>query len=149
MGGSISLVRQVGVQCFAGLRNYSHLYTAPEDFLNTVAVLSFNQETSRACTNIPIEDDNFTEDPEDFPIILVPDGEDPEDPDNPMTTVTIIDDDEVTIGFEMEMYTAMEDQETVEVCARILEGRLSASLSVAVSLASGDLTAQGMLWIND
>lgn len=118
------------------------LSSAPEDYLTTEAVLSFNQVTSRACANIPISNDNRTEDPEDFPITLVPDGEDPDDPNNPMTNVTIIDDDGVTIGFEMETYTAMEDQGTVEVCVVIITGRLSRS--VTVFLDSRDLSAQGM-----
>ena len=104
-------------------------------------MLSFNQETSRACANIPIEDDDITEDPEDFKVTLVPDGEDPNDPDNPMTNVTIIDNDNVTIGFERETYTATEDQGTQEVCVGILEGRLSRS--VIVFLESSDLSAQG------
>lgn len=72
----------------------------------------------------------------------MPNGNDPNDPNNPMTNVTIIDDDDITIGFEREMYTATEDEGTQEVCVGILEGRLSRS--VTVFLESRDLSAQGM-----
>lgn len=72
---------------------------------------------------------------------LIPDGGDPDDPNNPTTNVTIIDDDTVTIGFERENYSAMEDQGTVEVCVRIIVGQLSRA--VTVFLDTQDLTALG------
>jgi len=91
--------------------------------------------------DIPIGDDNVTEPEEDFPITLVPDGGDPDDPSNPTVNVTITDDDRVTIGFERDVYPIREDQGSVEVCARVLMGRLARS--VTVFLETRDLTAQG------
>ena len=102
-------------------------------------MLTFSPSISRACADIPIEDDDISEDPEDFPVVLTSD-----DPDfnstTPMTTVTITDNDAVTIGFEMETYPALEDQGTVEVCARLMEGTLARE--VVITFLTEDGSAQ-------
>ena len=95
---------------------------------------------TRACANIPITDNNVTEPPEEFCAVLFPVGGDPDDPSNPKTTITITDDDRVTIGFEMEMYSAREDQGSLEVCAVIMEGGLATQ--VVVSLTTQDGSAE-------
>ena len=111
----------------------------PEDFTETQVMLTFSPSISRACADIPIEDDEVSEDPEDFPVVLTSD-----DPDvismQPMANVTIIDNDAVTIGFEMETYPALEDQGTVEVCARLMEGTLARE--VVITFLTEDDSAQ-------
>ena len=111
----------------------------PEDFTETQVMLTFSPSISRACVDILITDDDISEDPEDFPVVLISD-----DPDvtttTPTTTVTIIDDDAVTIGFEMETYPALEDQGTVEVCARLMEGTLDRE--VVITFLTEDGSAQ-------
>ena len=115
------------------------IHSDPEDFNREEMMLTFNQNVSRVCIDIPIEDDDISEDPEDFPIILTSD-----DPDvtstRPMVNVTIVDDDAVTIGFENEVFPSSEDQGTVQVCARILDGSLERQ--VTVMLMSRDGTAE-------
>ena len=102
--------------------------------------LSFDASTARACANVPITDNRVTEPPEEFCVVLTTEGGDPEDPSAPKTTVTIIDDDRVTIGFEQEMYSAREDQGSQEVCALIINGELARD--VVLSLLTGDGSAE-------
>ena len=96
----------------------------------------FSNSTSRVCVDIPIEDDDISEDPEDFPVVLTSD-----DPDvtsmMPRVNVTIVDNDEVTIGFEMEQYSVREDQGTVKVCARIMDGSLAREIAISLSTQDG------------
>ena len=103
-------------------------------------MLTFNQTTRRACADIPIEDDEASEDPEDFPVVLST-----PDPDvsstRPRVNVTLLDQDNVTIGFEMEVYPAREDQDVVLVCARVQAGSLQRQVSVLLLTRNGSATA--------
>lgn len=56
------------------------------------------------------------------------------------TTVTIVDDDTVRIGWVPAFYTTTESG-TVTVCAEIIEGEIARSVSVFYSTVAG--TAQG------
>ena len=105
--------------------------------MSTMATLFFDISTARACANIPITDNNVTEPPEDICVVLTPEDGDPADTTNPKTTVTIIDDDMVTIGFEMEVYPANEDQGSVQVCALIREGALSREVIISLLTQEG------------
>ena len=104
-----------------------------------MTTLLLDAATARVCANIPITDNNVTEPPEEFCVVLFPEGADPNDPSHPKATITITDDDRVTIGFEMETYSAGENQGSVEVCAIIREGGLATQ--VIVSLLTQDITA--------
>jgi len=99
-------------------------------------MLTFNQSTSRVCVNIPVEDDGISEDPEDFVVMLTS-----EDPDVTFTmltaSVSITDDDGVSIGFEMERYTAREDQGAVEVCALVTKGSLARQVAIVLMTLDG------------
>ena len=115
--------------------------TSPADFSSVSADLTFDESTSRACVDIPIVDDQIVENPEVFRVVV--DGDDPDvvfDP--PSSTVTIIDNDNVVIGFEMERYQGDEGSE-VEVCAIVMDGVLERSALVAV--ATSDISAQGRM----
>ena len=94
-------------------------------------MLTFNQSTSRVCVDIPIQDDDTSEDPEDLRVFLTS-----EDPDvsstRPEANVTIVDDDEVTIGFEREQYSIGEDQGNVEVCVEVREGSLEREIVITL-----------------
>ena len=115
-----------------------HLSIGSQDYNVTRANLTFDEETSIGCVDIPIVNDNISEDPEIFQIVLTSD-----DPDvsitQPMSDVTIVDDDVVTIGFENEVYPSREDQGTVEVCARIFNSTLDRE--VTITLMTRDDTA--------
>ena len=50
----------------------------------------------------------------------------------------------VTIGFENETYSSDEGQRSVEVCARVINGRLQRN--VEVMLVTQDGSAVGKLW---
>ena len=115
--------------------------TSPADYSSTTVGLTFDESTSRACADIPIEDDQIVENPEDFRVVVG--GDDPDivfDPSN--STVTIIDNDNVVIGFEMERYQGDEGSE-VEVCAIVMEGVLERQALVAVT--TSDISAQGKM----
>ncbi len=112
------------------------VFIDPEDFTNLLSTFIFNEATSINCADIPIQDDDISEDPEDFAVVISS-----EDPDvsstRPMANVTIIDNDNVTIGFEMEVYPAREDQGTVQVCARLMEGSLGREVAIILSTQDG------------
>ena len=102
--------------------------------------MSFTNLISKACVNITIEDDSIVEDIENFTVTITSG-----DPDvsfgTPEARVTIMDNDNVTIGFEMEKYSAREDQGFVEVCARVRGGILQRRVSVLLSTRAGDASS--------
>ena len=113
--------------------------TDPVDFSAVAVELQFNEATSRACAVIPITDDNRVEVPENFTVVIS--GDDPEVEFVPSSsTVTIIDNDRVVIGFEMERYREQEGR-MVEVCAIIRNGSLERSVMVQIS--TEDISAEG------
>ena len=103
-------------------------------------LLSFTNLISKACVDITIEDDSILEDSENFTVTITSG-----DPDvsfgTPEARVTIMDNDNATIGFEMEKYSAREDQEFVEVCARVREGILQKRVSVLLSTRARDASS--------
>ena len=113
--------------------------TSPADFSAVSADLTFDESTSRACVDIPVEDDDIVENPDVFTVEIR--GGDPDvvfDP--PSSTVTIIDNDRVEIGFEMERYEG-EEGGVVEVCAIIMDGSLDRP--VIVRVFTQDISAKG------
>ena len=115
--------------------------TDPVDFSAVTVELQFNETTSRACADIPITDDNRVELPENFTVDIRSD--DPEVNFAPPTaTVTILDNDRVVIGFEMEQYQG-EEGRMLEVCAILMNGTLEQSLFV--ELFTSDVSAEGRL----
>lgn len=114
--------------------------TDPVDFSAVAVELQFDETTSRTCADIPITDDNRVELAENFTVEISSD-----DPDvdfvPPTSTVTIIDNDRVVIGFEMEQYQGNEGT-VVEICAALLNGTLERSL--IIELSTGDISAQGL-----
>ena len=114
--------------------------TDPVDFSAVAVELQFNATTSRACADIPITDDNRVELPENFTVGI---GSDDPDVDfaPPTATVTILDNDRVVIGFEMEQYQG-EEGRMVEVCAVLMNGTLERSL--IVEILTEDISAQGL-----
>ena len=115
--------------------------TDPVDFSAVTVELQFNETTSRACAGIPITDDNRVELPENFTVVIRSD-----DPDvdfvPPTSVVTILDNDRVVIGFEMEQYQG-EEGGIVEVCAVLMNGTLERSFFV--ELFTSDVSAEGRL----
>ena len=115
--------------------------TDPVDFSAVAVELQFDETTSRTCADIPITDDNRVEPAENFTVEISS-----SDPDvhfaPPISTVTIIDNDRVVIGFEMEQYQG-EEGETVEVCAMLRNGSLERDL--LVQIFTEDLSAKGNL----
>ena len=113
--------------------------TDPVDFSAVAVELQFDETTSRTCADIPITDDNRVELAENFTVEIRSD-----DPDvdfaPPISMVTIIDNDRVVIGFEMEQYQGNEGG-TVEVCAILMDGTLERS--VLIDLFTRNLSAMG------
>ena len=113
--------------------------TDPVDFSAVDVKLQFDETTSRACAVIPITDDSRVEVPENLTVVI-----DSDDPDvdfvPPIPTVTIVDNDRVVIGFEMERYQG-EEGRVVEVCAVIRNGSLERS--VLVDVFTRNISAKG------
>ena len=121
-------------------RDDSATSTDSVDFSAVDVELQFNETTSRTCADIPITDDNRVELPENFTVEIHSD-----DPDvdfaPPTSVVTILDNDRVVIGFEMEQYRG-EEGGMVEVCAVVsLNGSLDTNVSVQI--LTEDLSAEG------
>ena len=104
------------------------------------AVLVFNSDTLRACTNIPVINDSVVELTEMFGVMLTTTELDVDFQDS-SAAVDIIDNDRVVIGFEMEQYQGDEGA-VVEVCAALLNGALERSL--ILELSTGDISALGL-----
>ena len=115
--------------------------TEPVDFSAVSVELTFNENTSRACVDVPIDDDDRVENPENFTIVV--DGDDPDvDFVPPTSVVTVTDNDRVVIGFEMERYQG-DEGEAVEVCAILRNGSLGRP--VIVEVFTNDLSAEGLI----
>ena len=118
----------------------SSLCTGPADYTSVEVELTFDEAVSLSCVDVPIEDDDFIEDLESFTVTLTSG-----DPDvtfmPPAAPVFIVDDDSVTIGFEMELYNTAEGDGSLELCAVLLEGALERD--VTVTLETQDGSAQG------
>ena len=117
----------------------SFFMTAPRDFKADVITFSFNEITSVACAQIPIEDDMIFEDHEHFFIFLTSN-----DPDvsgmRQTANITIIDNDKVSVGFEMEVYRVIESQGYVEVCVGIRDG--VSQREIDIRLATNDIDTE-------
>ena len=124
-------------------RNNNATSADPVDFSAVAVELQFNETTSRACADIPITDDNRVELPEIFTVEIS--SGDPDVDFKPSTaTVTILDNDMVMIGFEMERYQG-EEGENVGVCV-LLSGTLERS--VVVEIITGDISIEGLMCQN-
>ena len=114
--------------------------TAPQDFNADVVTLSFDEIISIACAQIPIEDDIISEELEHFTVFLTSD-----DPSvvllRQMANIIIFDNDKVTIGFEMEVYTVNEDQESVDICVEIREGVFENEIGIRLTTKDIDTEA--------
>lgn len=126
------------------LSNVDGTATSPEDYEAFVEELTFDADNSRVCINVTIEDDTLLENPENFTVIINTNDPDATIPDS-TSSVTILDNDGVVIGFEMEIYNVREDQGTLEVCALLISGELPAEREVVVNLNTGNLQAMGGL----
>ncbi len=104
--------------------------------MSVQTLLNLNASISETCVDIPIEDDSISEDPQSFTVTITSDDTDVSFP-RPMANVTIIDNDNITIGFEREVYPINEDQRFVEVCAIVTEGSLQREAVVFLSTQDG------------
>ena len=113
-----------------------------QDFTTVSQSLTFSPQALTQCIQVVILQDNISENPEIFNVLISSD-----DPDvklsSPSTSVTITDDDSVTIGLEMETYLVREDQGSVELCAVVSNGELDRE--AVVTLATSDQSAEGNL----
>ena len=138
------------------------------DYVSTSVTLTFDESSTRACSDISITPDDIYEGDETFSVTLTTgDGDVTLEPDSGVVTIT--DDDggicyftfclyihymkqillyfgitEVRIGFEETMYRVREDNNTVEVCARVLEGSLETSVVTTVESVDGSATGNCM-----
>ena len=108
----------------------------PEDYKAVQILLSFNESISEMCVDIPIEDDLISEDPQSFTVTITSNDTDVSFM-RPIANITIIDNDNITIGFDREVYSINEDQRSVEVCAVITEGSLQREVVVVLSTQDG------------
>ena len=138
---SVMELPQVSMLSAISAIHHSSLFmTAPQDFNADVLTLSFDEKISIACAQIPIEDDIISEELEHFTVFLTSD-----DPSvvllRQMANIIIFDDDKVTIGFEMEVYTVNEDQEFVDICVEIIEGVLQNEIGIRLTTKDIDTEA--------
>ena len=113
----------------------------PQDFSPISVDASFNETTSRACVDISINDDGIFEDSESFTFTISGDEQGMDFVSPTTATVTIVDDDQVSIGFAMPRYEG-DEGEMVEVCAAV-SGSVTMERSVMVRLTTEDSSAKG------
>ena len=116
--------------------------TSPRDFSATTMELTLDQDVSTACANISIEDDSVVEDLEIFQVMIGGDDSSVNFLAPTSATVTIVDNDMATIGFEMDHYRGEEGQ-TVEVCV-VVKGDVALERAVMVRLSTTNFTAAGL-----
>ena len=118
-----------------------------EDYSSISGTVSFAGETSTQEIFIPITDDNLFEGSESFTITLSVSSASigPDAPAlqlNPQETyVTIVDDDEVVIGFQETTYRVSEDTATVAVTIAVLRGTLAPGVAIDVDYSTSDDSA--------
>ena len=116
--------------------------TDPTDFSAVSVELQFNKTTSKQCVDIPITDDSKVEHPENFIVVIGSDDLKAIVNVSKVSTITITDDDKVTIEFEREQYQG-EEGVSIKVCAvlrnatleRLLVTRLQANANIGMKLA--------------
>ena len=121
--------------------------TAEEDtdFNQTTTELTFEPGNSaHQCGTIAILDDTILENEEQFTVHLLTPDPSTYVEDNGLTTVTITNDDHVTVGVVMERYWVDEGDSEVEVCVAV-QGEMERSVNVMVETAMG--TAEGEYWL--
>ena len=91
------------------------------------------------CVDIPILEDDITENTEIFNVFISSNNPDVSSI-NSTAEVSIIDENNVTIGLEKDVYQVNEDQGFVEVCAAVSVGELDKD--VVVMLTTNDRSAQ-------
>jgi hypothetical protein len=136
MSGGFQIPVRVTVNSRDGSASLSSDYTAVNN-----RVLTFEPGSTEECFDVGIDDDTVDEeDTEDLfltittnqdGVILTPDT----------TRVVIADDDEVVIGFEQTTVTVFEQQDSVELCASIMENTLARTVDVTLSTQPGTATA--------
>ena len=117
--------------------------TAEEDtdFNQTTTELTFEPGSSaHQCGIIAILDDTILENEEQFTVHLLTPDPSTYVEDNGLTTVTITNDDHVTVGVVIEHYRVDEGDSQVEVCVAV-QGVMERSVNVMVETAMG--TAEG------
>ena len=121
--------------------------TAIDDYSSlTPSTLSFTGADGEVqCLSIPIVNDIRVERNETLSVRLLTTSSDSGfiNFDQDTTTVTIRDDDTVLIGWDPVLYTPNEEEGSVSVCARIMQGQEQLDRDVFVTYATVDGTAQG------
>ena len=134
-----SLERTVTLTLFS--QDDSATSTDPIDFSAVDLQIQFDDSVSRRCAIVPITDDDRVELAEIF-VVQIRSNDTDVELEPPTAVVTILDDDTVAIGFEMEQYQG-EEGEMVEVCAILVDGALERTL--IVELITEDISAQGSI----
>lgn len=120
----------------------SAISTNPRDFTSLSVDLSFDENNSMRCTNISINDDSLFEDAESFNVMLSSSDSSVNLVAPKSAVITITDNEQVTLGFEMSSYSGDEGQ-TTEVCVVVKEG-VSLERAVTVQIQTRDNSAQGL-----
>ena len=121
---------------------------AGTDYRDTSGTLNFAGETRTQEIFIPITDDSLFEGSESFTVTLSVSASSigPDSPTiqlNPgVAYVTIVDDDEVIIGFQETTYRIDEDTATVGVTIAVLSGRLAPGVDIGVNYFTSDDSAR-------
>ncbi|XP_064383720.1 adhesion G-protein coupled receptor V1-like isoform X4 [Halichondria panicea] len=111
------------------------------DYTGVTEVLIFSSSDVRQCVNIAIASDNLVESSETFTVELSSTS-DAITFGVSMGTVTIVDDDTVTVSLEMDVYSVAEDSGSLVVCAVITSEQLLSAETVSVQLSATDGTAE-------
>ena len=126
-----SLERTVTLNFTLSTGDDSATSTDPVDFSAVAVDLQFDKMNTRVCIEILVTDDSIVEDRESF-VLTIRSNDERLTVDNMRgtSTVLIIDNDRVEIGFERGKYLQIEEGRTIEVCAILRNTTLERVLTI-------------------
>lgn len=120
---------------------YNFHFTGNVDFTSLSGVsLMFTGANGVDCVDIFILDDETVEVNETFSVLLASSNAAVDIAKN-SATVTVIDDDTLTIGWSSLSYTAVEDSASATVCTQIIDGEIARPITIFFTTV--DNTTQG------
>ena len=117
------------------MSSYILLYTASQDYLPTMSIVISPSDGNRKCIFLTIIDDFSVEDVESFRLTLS--SNDPSVVATDSATVSILDNDQLTLAIELPSYTVLESAGAVEVRVLISEGELQRAVSIMLNTQDG------------
>ena len=125
-------------------QTFNNSFSGNTDYVEVPGIsLSITGASGVQCSNIIIISDDVVEPDETFLVLLNTSNLNVDLVQN-STTVSIIDDDIVTIDWSLAPYTVTEDGTSVRVCVEIVQGNITRPVAVSYSTSNGTALSKSM-----